>query len=334
MSETMKAWFVVPGPEGGLLELREIPRPTAGENEVLVRIEASAINRGELINRPLLRLDNPRIRPTRGGSEFAGEIVALGPGVTRWKVGDRVMGRAVGSYAEYNNVPERALMPVPDGMSSVEAAAIPNVYVTAHDAMVTNGQLKRGESIMITAGSSGVGTAALQIARLLGAAPIIATTRSPAKSEALRGLGADEVIDTRQSGWTKAVMAATGNRGIDVLIDHVGGPMLADNLHVMAIKGRFVSVGRNAGKVGECDLDEVARKRVSIIGVTFRTRTPEETLVCSERFAADMMRDVFRGALKPVVDRTFPYEQIAAAQEYMLSDAQIGKIVLTFGGSR
>jgi NADPH2:quinone reductase len=239
------------------------------------------------------------------------------------------MGRSVGSYAHFVAAPQRALMRIPDGMSWAEAAAVPNVFVTAHDALVTNAAAKAGESVMVTAAPSGVGTAAIQIARHVGANPVLATTRTPAKAAALRALGAHEVVDTRDAGkWVDAVMRATGGRGVDVIIDHVGGPMLADNIQVLALKARLVSVGRNAGRVGDCDLDEIARKRASIIGVTFRTRTPEESLQCSERFATHLLGAVASGALKPVLDRTFPFEQLTDAHRYMLSDAQTGKIVL------
>jgi NADPH2:quinone reductase len=328
MTQTMKALFAVPGPEGGVYEFREIPIPTPRPGEVLVAVRAAGTNRGELLARPLLRSDNPAVKPMRTGIEFAGEIAALGEGVKGWKPGDRVMARGPG-YAEYTVVSQRALMRIPDGMSWAEAAAIPNVFVTAHDAIVSNAALKPGESVLITAGSSGIGTAAIQIVRYLGAKPVLATTRSAAKGDALRTLGAHEVIDTSQKGWVDAVLTATGQHGIDVIIDQVGGPMLADNIRVLAIKGRLVSVGRNAGQVGDCNLDEIARKRASIIGVTFRTRTPEEALVCSERCAADLLGAFTTGALKPVLDRTFPFERIADAHAYMLSDAQIGKIVVT-----
>ena len=245
------------------------------------------------------------------------------------------MGRAAGSYAHFVAASQRALMRIPDGMSWAEAAAIPNVFVTAHDALVTNAAVAPGESVMVTAGPSGVGTAAIQIARHLGASPVLATTRTPAKAAALRALGAHEVVDTRDAGkWVDAVMRATAGEGVDVIIDHVGGPMLADNIRVLALKGRLVSVGRNAGRVGDCDLDEMARKRASIIGVTFRTRTPEESLACSERFAAHLLDAVAKGALKPVLDRTFPFERLADAHAYMLSDAQTGKIVLEVDAGR
>jgi NADPH2:quinone reductase len=327
----MKAWFTVPGAEGATFELRDIPVPTAGAGQVLVAVRASGTNRGELIRGAQLKSTAPAAAPVRSGSEFAGEIVALGDGVSGYKLGDRVMGRAAGSYAEHVVAQSRALMRVPDRLSWTEAAAIPNVFVTAHDAIVTNAATAPGESVLVTAGPSGVGTAAIQIARHLGADPVMATTRTPAKTAALRSLGAHEVIDARDPGWVDAVMRATAGRGVDVIIDHVGGPMLADNIRVMALRARLVSVGRNAGRVGECDLDEIARKRASIIGVTFRTRTPEESLVCSERFAAHLLDAVTKGALKPVLDRAFPFERLADAHTYMLSDAQTGKIVLTMG---
>jgi NADPH2:quinone reductase len=330
MTQSMKALFVIPGPEGGMYEFREIPVPTPGLGEVRVAVRAAGTNRGELLARPLLRSTNPAAAPMRAGIEFAGEIVALGEGVNDWKTGERVMARGVG-YADYAVVSSRALMRIPEDMSWAEAAAIPNVFVTAHDAIVSNAALKAGESVLITAGSSGVGTAAIQLARYLGAQSVMASTRSMAKGNALRALGASEIIDTSRADWVAAVLAATNQHGVDVIIDQVGGPMLADNIRVLAIKGRLVSVGRNAGQVGDCNLDEIARKRARIIGVTFRTRTPEEALVCSERFATDMLDAFSTGKLKPVLDRTFPFERIADAHAYMLSDAQIGKIVLTFG---
>lgn len=325
----MKAWFAVPGPEGAVFELRETPVPAPGPGQVIVAVRAAGTNRGELIRGAALRSTAPSATPARAGTEFAGEIVALGDGVSGWKPGDRVMGRAAGSYAERVPAPQRALMRVPDGLSWAEAAAIPNVFVTAHDALVTNAAVAPGESVVVTAGPSGVGTAAIQIARHLGANPVLATTRSPAKAPALRALGAHEVVDTRDAGWVEAVLRATAGRGVDVIIDHVGGPMLADNIRTLALEGRLVSVGRNAGRVGDCDLDEVARKRARIIGVTFRTRTPEQSLACGERFAAHLLDGFATGVLRPVLDRTFPFPRLADAHAYMLSDAQTGKIVLT-----
>jgi NADPH2:quinone reductase len=196
----MKAWFTVPGPEGATRELRDIPVPTPSSGQVVVAVRAAGTNRGELIRGAQVRSGTPAASPARAGTEFAGEIAALGDGVSGWKQGDRVMGRAVGSYAECVVASPRALMRIPDGMAWAEAAAIPNVFVTAHDALVTNAAVAPGESVMVTAGPSGVGTVAIQIARHLGANPVLATTRSPAKAAALRALGAHEVVDTRAAG--------------------------------------------------------------------------------------------------------------------------------------
>jgi len=326
MTETraMQAWFTVPTPQGAVFELREAPMPAAGPGQVVVAVLAAGVNRGELIRAKEHRSG----AAARAGGEFAGEIHAVGDGVTGWARGDRVMGRATGSYAPFVSAPARALMRIPDGMNWAEAAAIPNVFITAHDAIVTNAQAAPGESVIVTAGPSGVGTAAIQIAKHLGATPVLTTTRTPAKAAALRALGADDVIDTREAGWADAVLRATGGRGVDVIIDHVGGAMLADNVKTLALKGRLVSVGRNASRVGDCDLDEIARKRARIIGVTFRTRTAEESLQCGERFAADLLAAFGKGTLRPLLDRAFPFARLADAHAYMLSDAQTGKIVL------
>lgn len=325
----MKAIFLVPGPDGGIYEYREVPQPSPKGDLVLVKVHATGTNRGELLARPSFRSTNPALRAMPTGIEFAGEIVEVGPDATGWHVGERAMGRAPGSYAEFVVVNPAQLMRIPDSLSWAEAASIPNVFVTAHDALATAAELRSGESVMITAAASGVGTAAIKLARFLGAKTIIATTRVAAKCPSLTALGADPALDVSQSGWVDQAMAATDKRGVDVIVDNVGGPMLADNIRALAIKGRLVSVGRNAGNVGECDLDRVAFKRASIIGVTFRTRTQQESVLCSERFAAACL-DAFRsGTLKPVLDRTFPFDRISDAHAYMLSDAQVGKIVLT-----
>ena len=328
---TMKAWFAVPGPEGAVFELREAPAPTAGPGQVIVAVRAAGVNRGELIRGAQARATGPAANPARAGGEFAGEITALGEGVKGWSAGDRVMGRTAGSYAQFVAASPRALMHVPEGMSWAEAAAILNVYVTAHDAIVTNGEAAPGESLVVTAGPSGVGTAAIQIARHIGCEPVIATTLTAAKAAALKSLGAHEVVDTREAGWADKILAATNGRGVDVIIDHVGGPMLPENIRTLALKGRLVSVGRNAGFSGDCNLDEIARKRAKIIGVTFRTRTPEESLQCSERFVNHLGDAVAKGTLKPVLDRAFPFNGLLDAHTYMLSDAQTGKIVLVVG---
>lgn len=325
----MKAIFLVPGEHGGQFEYRDVPTPSAKGDQVLVKVHAAGTNRGELLALPAFKSSNAALKPAPGGIEFAGEIVEVGPDATGWHVGERVMGRAPGSYAEYIAVSSAPLMRIPSSLSWAEAASIPNVFVTAHDAVATAAELRAGESIMVTAASSGVGTSAMQLARLLGARTIIATTRSGTKRDALTKLGADAVVDVRDAGWVEQVMAATEKRGVDIIIDNVGGSMLADNIRALAVKGRLVSVGRNADTVGSCDLDQVAFKRASIIGVTFRTRSPQESFQCVERFASSCLRAFGDGGLRPVLDRTFPFERLTDAHGYMLANAQVGKIVLT-----
>ena len=322
----MRQWWVVPGETGGFSELRSVAIPEPGSGEVLVDVAASTINRGELIGRPRLVSSHPNARAAPSGIEFAGTVSVVGAGVDRWSVGDRVMGRGSACHADQVVATDRALMAVPAGLSLVDAAAIPNVFVTAHDAIVTAAGLGRGESVLVTAGSSGVGTAAIQIALHLGASKVIATTRSPEKGEALLELGASDVVDTRQADWSTSVRDLTG--GVDVVIDQVGGALALPCLAAMAIGGRFVTVGRNGGSEATIDLDRVALKRLSIIGVTFRTRTKDEALACSERFATDLLAGFEDGTLRPVVDSTFALDDLPAAHEYMASDRQVGKIVI------
>jgi NADPH:quinone reductase len=323
---TFKQWWVVPGPEGGKNELRKVDDCLPAANEVRVKIKASGINRGELISRPLMVSTNPKVKSVASGIEFAGLIDRVGADVQGWAVGDQVMARASACHAEFTLVDAAALMKIPVGLSFESAAAIPNVFVTAHDAMVTQAEIKSNEAILITAGSSGVGSAAIQIARHLGAKHILATTRSSQKSAALKQLGATEVIDTTDPNWPEQVLDITA--GINVVIDQVGGDLFADCLKTMAVRGRYVTVGRNAGSHSNLNLDHVAKQRLSLIGVTFRTRTKREALACSSNFASDLLAAFDTGFLYPVVDKTFALDDLELAHHYMQSNQQIGKIVL------
>ncbi|MDP3618307.1 MAG: zinc-binding dehydrogenase [Ramlibacter sp.] len=325
----MKAYFLVPGPDGGVFEQREADKPTLGSAQALIKVHAAGSNRGEVLALPGYRSSNPDLKPVPSGIEFAGEIVEIGPDATGWRVGERVMGRAAATYAEYVAVSPAQLMRIPDSLSWAQGAAIPNVFVTAYDALATVGKVQAGETVLITAAASGIGTAAIKLAKFLGAARIIATSRSSAKAAALKAVGADEVFDTSQADWVDQLQTATEGKGADVIIDSVGGPMLADNLKALAIQGRLINVGRNGGKLGACDMDMLAFKRASLIGVTFRTRTPQETLQCLERFATACLDAFERGELQPVLDRTFPFDNLADAHAYMMSDSQVGKIVVT-----
>ncbi|MDG2112459.1 MAG: zinc-binding dehydrogenase [Actinomycetota bacterium] len=323
---TMRQWWTVPGESEGVPELREVPIPEPRPGEVLVKIAGAGVNRGELIGRRALRLDNPAARPGKSGIEFAGSIAAVGDAVAGWSVGDRVMGRGRACHAEYTVSPVGELMATPAGLGDDEAAAIPNVFVTAHDAIVTAARTAPGDRVMVTAGSSGVGTAALQIAACLGAAEVVATTRSMAKREALLSLGATAVVDSTQADWSRSLVQDSGP--IDVVIDQVGGGLFPDLLATMGVGGRFVTVGRNDSATSTIDLDLVAKQRLEIIGVTFRTRTPDEALACSQHFVDDLLARFDTGELKPVLDRAFPLEDLPRAHAYMSADGQIGKIIV------
>jgi NADPH:quinone reductase-like Zn-dependent oxidoreductase len=316
----------VPAPGGAAPEVREVPEPTPAAGEVLVAVRAAGLNRGEIAIRRALTTGVPQ--PT--GIEFAGEIVAIGAGATRFKPGNRVMGHWRAGQAQYVAADERLLVPVPERLSWVQAGAWLNVFCTAHDAIVTNAGLKRDESILINASSSGIGVAALQIARLLGANPVIGSSRSPSKLEKLPAYGMTVGILTGEDD-PKAIANATDGRGVDVLIDSVGGTALQKNLESMAVKGRMVSVGRLNSNVGAIDLDLLALRRVRLIGVTFRTRSKEERIACVQRCAADLLDALADGRLQPVVQRSFPLEEIAAAHEYMERDEHVGKIVVEIG---
>jgi NADPH:quinone reductase-like Zn-dependent oxidoreductase len=322
----MNQWWVVPGDAGGISELRRVDVPAPGPAQVQIKIEAAAINRGELLARPMMTIANAAARPRPSGIEYSGTVAEVGSGVERWSVGQRVMGRGSGCHAEYTVEAADGVMAIPDGLSFEEAATIPNVFVTAHDALVTNACLQPGNSVLITAGSSGVGTAAIQIARRMGAARVIATSRSTKKSASLRQLGATATVDTSEASWEQSLVKEHGE--IDIVIDQVGGSHFSPCLRTLAVQGKYVSVGRTGGSESTIDLDLVARKRLTLIGVTFRSRTGDEALTCSRRFADDLLSGFEDGSLRPVLDRSFPLSDLPAAHEYMRSERQIGKIVL------
>ena len=320
----MKAMRIVPGPGGGRLEVEEADVPAPGPGQVLVRVRAAGVNRGEV---------NQVRRATAGapqpsGVEFAGEVAGLGPGAAPWREGDRAMGHGPGGHAQYVLAEAGALMPVPPALDWIAAAAFPNVFMTAHDALVTNGRLGPGESVLVNAASSGIGTAAIQVARLLGAGTVIATTRSAGKLERLRALGADVAVDTSATPQCDAVEAACGRRGVDIVIDSIGGTVFEDNLRSLGVRGRLVHVGRMGGAQARIDLEQLWLKRLQLIGVTFRTRTEAERIEVVRACARDLLGPLGEGRIALPVERVFPLEALADAHALLESGRHFGKLVL------
>jgi NADPH2:quinone reductase len=326
----MKAMVIVREKDGGRMALQDAPIPKPRPDDILIKVKAAALNRADLFRvQGSYPVATAQDMPEIVGGEASGLVTDMGKNVTGFAVGDRIMGTCVGGYAEFATINRDLAIPVPNKMSWVEAAAVPISFMTEHNAVITQGRLKAGESVLINGASSGVGVAAVQIAKLWGAKPLIVMAGSPAKLAALNPLGADVGINYKTDDMKDVVMAATDGKGVDLIIDHVGGPDLKKNLKSMAMKGRLISVGRLAGIMGELNMDLLALKRLEIIGVTFRTRTLAERIDIVRKMTADLLPALADGRLKPVIDKTFPLEQAAEAHEYMNSNVQFGKIVLS-----
>ena len=320
---TMRAAFVVPEATGGRLEIRDTDIPPLGAGQILVRVKAAGLNRGEVLYRRAARKGAPYI----GGVEFAGEVAALGPGAAAFALGDRVMGHGAATQADYVVVEERALMSVPASLSWQEAAAFPNVFITAHDALATAGGLRPGDNVLVNAAASGIGVAAIQIARVLGANAIVATSRSAAKLAAVAPLGVTCAVGAE--GLAEAVRTATGGKGIDLAIDIVGGPTLAETVAVLAMGGRLVNIGRMGGRLGELDMDRLSFFGLRIIGVSFRARSRSQTLDGIAACARDLLPHLASGAIRVPIARSFALADIAAAHDIVELDGHVGKIVIT-----
>ncbi|AHK32012.1 zinc-containing alcohol dehydrogenase [Rhodococcus opacus PD630] len=320
----MRAARAVPHPDGGKVTVLDVPTPTPGPDQVLVKVKAAGLNRGEILQAGRVRTGEPQ--PI--GVEFAGEVAAVGAGVTQWREGDRVMGHGNGGQAEYALAASRALMRVPDSVSWADAAAFPNVFITAHDALITNGQLRTGETVLVNAASSGIGLASIEIARAMGASRIVATSRSADKVERLKTSGVDCAIDVSTTDQVDAVAGFTTGNGVDIIVDSVGGTTFEANLESLAVQGRLVNIGRLGSSTATIDLNVLWLKRLKLIGVTFRTRTEEERLACVQACARDLLVPLEAGTIRTTVDRTYRLDEIAAAHAYMQTDQHFGKIVL------
>jgi putative PIG3 family NAD(P)H quinone oxidoreductase len=311
-----------------VLELGQRPIRDHGRGEVRVRVKAAGINRADLLQRRGLYPPPPGWPEDIPGLEYAGEVEAVGEGVDAWKPGDRVMGLVGGGgYAEYVVVSEREAIRVPDNLSFEEAAAVPEVFITAHDALFTQLGLGLGERLLIHAVGSGVGTAALQLAKIAGAR-VLGTSRAAWKLDRAEELGLDVAIDASREEVTKVVRRETDGEGVNAILDLVGGGYLAGNVESLALKGRMIIVGLTAGRTAELDMGAVLRKRLQIVGTSLRMRPLEEKISAARAFDRDVGKLLAAGTVRPVVDRVFPMEDAADAHAYMESDSNFGKLVL------
>jgi putative PIG3 family NAD(P)H quinone oxidoreductase len=312
------------GPE--VLTIEETADPVPGPDEVLVDIAATALNRADLLQRMGMYPDPRNRQPEIPGLEFAGTVSAVGERATMWKLGDRVMSiEAGGAYAEKIATHERQLLAVPAGIDLVDAAAIPEVFLTAWDALVVQGGLTSGRWALVHAGASGVGTAAIQIAKAIGAR--IAVTCSAGKAEACRELGADVVLERSPHDWladARAIVPA----GFDVVLDVIGGDEVNRNLAAVATKGTIVQVGLMGGGTTPVNVGLLLGKRATWIGTTLRTRPIEEKVAVIRRFATEMLPLFDSGVLRPVIDSTYAFDAIADAHRHMEANANTGKIVV------
>ena len=314
-----------PGPPESL-RVQTVPDPQPGPDEVLVDIVSSALNRADLLQRrgmypgPPAEFDIP-------GMEFAGRVTAMGERVTAHHIGEEVMGITAGwAHAERLAVHERLAIAIPNGVLVADAGAIPEVFMTAWDALVVQGGLTSGRVALVHAGGSGVGTAAIQIARAIGATVIV--TAASGKVTACRELGAAEAVDYRTSDFVQACQSLTGGRGVDVVVDVVGGDYLDRNVDAVRVGGRIIQVGVMGGGRTSFSLGKLLPKRVSLIGTVLRSRPIEDKIALSQRFASEIVPLFASGQLHPVIDSRYPMSEIAAAHAHMEANANFGKIVI------
>jgi putative PIG3 family NAD(P)H quinone oxidoreductase len=312
------------GPE--VLGIEEVADPVPGPEEVLVDVVATALNRADLLQRMGL-YPGPPAAVEIPGLEYAGVVAAVGERCRDLDVGDHVMGIVGGgAYAERIAVHERQVLRVPEHVPLADAAAIPEVFITAWDALVLQGGLTSGRWALVHAGASGVGTAAIQIAKAIGAR--IMVTCSAGKIDACLALGADRAVDYAAHDFVAHTREATGGRGADVILDVIGGDYVARNLDAVAVQGRIVQVGLLASGTATVNVGKLLAKRAALIGTVLRARPIEEKIAVTRRFAAEVLPLFDAGALHPVVDRRFPLDRIGDAHEYLASNVSVGKVLI------
>lgn len=318
--------------ETDVLQVVEVAGPVPGPEEVLVDVVATALNRADLLQRrgfypspPLAGFAPPA--PEIPGMEFAGRVAALGERVTEVAVDDEVMGIVGGgAYAERLVVHERQLLRVPSTVALADAAAIPEVWITAYDALVVKGGLTSGRTALVHAGGSGVGTASIQIAKAVGARIVV--TASAGKVEACRALGADLVVDYGSQDFVAECRTFTDGAGVDVVLDVIGGDYVDRNVTALRVGGTIVMVGVMGGGRTEVNVGALLPKRATVVGTVLRGRPLEEKVAITRRFAAEVLPLFDSGAVRPVIDSRYPLAEIAAAHDRMESNANVGKILI------
>jgi len=314
------------GPDMLVPEKRPVPTP--GDGEILVKVAAAGVNRPDVMQRMGLYPPPPGA-PDIPGLEIAGEVVALGANVKRWKLGDRVMALVVGGgYAEYCLAHESHALPV-GNLSMIEAAAIPETFFTVWHNTFERGGLKRGETLLIHGGSSGIGTAAIQLAKAFGAR-VITTAGSAEKCDACRKLGADVAVNYKTEDFVSATKTATGDKGAEVIVDMVGGDYIARNYEAAAVEGRIVQIAFQGSPKATVDFRRIMLKRLHHTGSTLRSRSIPDKGAIARAVETNVLPLIAAGKVKPVIYKTFPLDAASAAHALMETSAHIGKIVLTF----
>ncbi len=328
----MKAIVITRHGGSEVLEVREVPIPEPGGAGVRVRVRACGLNRADLMQcrgyYPAPK-DAPADIP---GLEYAGEIDALGPDVVGpFAVGDRVFGIVSGGgQAEYVVTHERMVVPIPANLDFEQAAAVPEVFITAHDALEARARLQPGESVLIHAVGSGVGTAALQLAHTMGCV-VFGTSRSPEKLKRAAALGLDHGIDSAVDDFAEVVLRETGKQGVNAVIDLIGAPVFEGNIKALTTCGRLVVVGLLGGGTGTVDFSALLRKRLHVVGTTLRARPIEEKIAATRAFADRVVPWLQRGLVCPVIDRVFAFDDVRSAQQRLEANLGFGKVVLRIG---
>jgi NADPH2:quinone reductase len=316
-----------PGPPEVLVPDR-MAVPAPGPGEVLIRVAAAGVNRPDVLQREGAYPPPPGASDVPG-LEVAGTVVAVGEGAGRWQVGDQVTALVIsGGYAEYCVAPVAQVLPIPAGLSPVEAGGIPETFFTVWTNVFDRGRLREGESFLVHGGSSGIGTTAIQLAHAFGAR-VFATVGSPEKQRACESLGAERAIDYRSEDFVAVVKAETGGRGVDVILDMIGGPYVERNLQALALEGRLVQIAWLQGSKPRANFMQLMLKRLTWTGSTLRPRSVEQKAAIAAALEAEVWPLLAAGRVKPLIHATFPLREAAAAHRLMESSQHIGKIVLT-----